>query len=360
MKFYNNYSTFWLIGIICCLNFLIPQAYPQTQRREVSMKNSKQVDTALVLKALSQDYALVDASSDVDFLLFVNESREELDFYPKKKLVQEMEQSGLIENRDKQGSEKREDYVYFEGNPIKKEWKEITEEGSIVYLYEITQKGLDFLSKVTKESSKPLPPLSISNSDVYIKPKILKVVIYDQHTIQKSIDSFDEKAKKQIEDAFSATKETDSNIYSSSFLQCGANLWQKIKPKIPQSNNELELRVERETYSKNGEIKINEFPDQIISTEEIQQFWKAISDTFIKGKPISIQQTESSILPKHLNRMGITDNGFPPPDLSNFVRVFFVESNNYKFVVVTENEPQINKTVSDPKIVWIDIIVGAK
>lgn len=356
MKFYNNYSTFWLISIICCLNFLIPQAYPQTQRREVSMKNSKQVDTALILKALSQDYALVDESSDIDFLIFVNENREELDFYPKKKLVQEMENLGLIENRDKQGSAKRENHVYFEGNPIKKEWKEITEEGAIVYLYGITQKGLDFLSKVTKESSKPLPPLSVSKSDVYIKPKILKVVIYNQETIQKSIDSFDEKAKKQIEEAFSATKETDPNIYSSGFLQCGANLWQRLKPNIPQSDNEIKLRVESRTYTDTGEIKINEFPDQIISSVEIDQFWKAISETLTNGKPISIQQTESSILPKHLNRMGITDNGFPPPDLSNFVRVFFVESNNYKFVVVTKGEPQLNKTVSDPKIVWIDII----
>lgn len=181
MKFYFNYSTFLFIGIIFSLNFFTFQAYPQTQRGEV-MKNSKQVDIALVLKALSQDYALVDESSDVDFLICVNENREELDFYPKKKLVQEMEQSELIENRDKQGSAKRENFIYFEGNPIKKEWKEITEAGSIVYSYEITQKGLDFLRKVT--SSKPLPSLSIAKSEVYIKPKILKVVIYNQETIR--------------------------------------------------------------------------------------------------------------------------------------------------------------------------------
>lgn len=359
MKLYIDYSTFLVIGVIFSLNFFILQAYPQTQHGE-AMKNSKQVDIALVLKALSQDYALVDESSDVDFLVFVNESREELDFYPKKKLVQEMEQSELIENSDKQGSAKRENHVYFEGNPIKREWKEITEEGSIVYLYRITQKGLNLLSKITKESAKPLPSLSISKSEVYVKPKILKVVTYDQATVQKSIDIFDEKAIKQIEEAFSGTKEPDPNIYSFRFLQCGATLWQKIKPKIPQSSNELELRVESGTYSGNGEIKRTEFPNQIISSVEIYQFWKTISETFIQGKPLSIQQTDSSILPKHLNRMGIADNGFSPPDLSNFVRVFFVESNNYKFVVATKNELQINKPAIEPKIVWIDIIVGAK
>ncbi|MBX7170304.1 MAG: hypothetical protein K1X72_05050 [Pyrinomonadaceae bacterium] len=356
MKFHINHSTILFFGIIFSFNLLILQAHPQTQNVEAIMKDSKQVDTALVLKAISQDYSLVDESSEVDFLICVNENREELDFYPKKKLVQEMENSGLIENRDKQGSAKRENYVYFEGNPIKKEWKEITEEGSIVYLYEITQKGLDFLSKVTKESSKTLPSLSIAKSEVNIKPKILKVVIYDQQTIQKSIDNFAETAKKQIEEAFSATKEIDPNIYSSGFLQCGANLWQKIKPKIPQSNNEVELRVESRTYTDTGEIKINDFPDQIISSGAIEQFWKAISENFTQDKPLLMQQTDTTILPKHLNRMGITDNDFPSPDLSNFVAVFIVESNNYKFVVVTKGDPQLSKKRSEPKIFWIDII----
>lgn len=356
MRRYLNHSTSLLIGIIFSFNFLILQAYSQTQDRETSMKNSKQVEMGLVLKAISKNYVLVDESSDIDFLTFVSESRERLDFYPKKKLVQEMENFGLIENRDKQGSAKRENYVYFEGNPIKKEWREITEEDSIVYLYGITQKGLDFLSKVTKESSKPLPSLSIAKSEVNIKPKILKVVIFDQQTIQKSIDSFVEKAKKQIEEAFSATKEIDLNIYSSVFLQCGANLWQKIKPKTPQSDNEIKLKVESRTYTNTGEIKTNDVQDQIISTGEIHQFWKAVSETFTQGKPLSVQQTESSILPQHLIQMGITDDEFPAPDLSNFAAVFYVESNNYKFVVVTKGEPQLSKTVSDPQIIWIDII----
>lgn len=355
MKSYINHSLILFIGIIFSFNFFILQIYSQIQNGEVITKNSKQVNIVLVLKALGQDYVLVDESSDIDFLTFVSESRERLDFYPKKKLVQEMEQFGLIENRDKQGSAKRENNVYFEGNPIKKEWKEITEEGSIVYLYGITKKGLDFLSKIEKES-KPLPSLSLAKSEINIKPKILNVVIYDQQTIQKSIDSFVEKAKQEIEDAFSAKNETNPNIFSYGFLQCGANLWQKIKPKVQRSNNELELRIESQTYSNTDEIKTNEFPDQIISSGEIQQFWKAVSETFIQHKPLTIQQTKSSILPKHLIQMGIMDDEFPTPDLSNFLAVFLVESNNYKFIVATKGEQQINKSVSPPKIFWIDII----
>jgi hypothetical protein len=364
MKLTVKSSMFLVIGIISNLTLFSFHIYSQPRSGQAIMKYTKEVETALVLMAISQDYSLVDQSSQVDFLTCVGESREELDFYPKKELVQQMERSALIENHDKQGSAHRENFTYFAGDHIKKEWKEITEEGSIVYLYSVTPKGLKFMSDVTKELSKPLPVLSISNSDVYIEPKILKEVIYDQRTIQNSIDKFIEKAKKQIEVAFSASKETDQNLYSQRFLICGANLWQRIEHKIPQpditSGLRIETRTERRILSENGEIKTNKFPDQIILSEKLRQFWKTISESLTNDKPLLIKQAELSMLPEHLNQMGIRGTNFPPPDLANFVVVFVVESNNYKFVVAAKSEPPIDKKISDPTIVWIEILEGAK
>src|SRR6185503_10084678 len=94
----------------------------QTSPRAKSMNKKEQADAAAVLKALVRDWSLVDETPEIDFLLLVNEDREELDFYPKKSLVRMMEQSGLIEDVNPESSV-RQPSVYYEGDGS--EWKEI-------------------------------------------------------------------------------------------------------------------------------------------------------------------------------------------------------------------------------------------
>ncbi len=72
-----------------------------------NMNRKKRSDAATVLKALTKDWALVDYAPEIDFLVFVNEDREELTFYPKKSLIKMMELSGLLENLDEAGSSVR-------------------------------------------------------------------------------------------------------------------------------------------------------------------------------------------------------------------------------------------------------------
>jgi hypothetical protein len=93
------------------------------------MKRTERAEAAAVLKALTKGWALVDSSPEVDFLIFVRENRDELDFYPKKSFVQMMERSTLIENLDKAGSSVRHPETYYESDASV--WKEITEAGSI-------------------------------------------------------------------------------------------------------------------------------------------------------------------------------------------------------------------------------------
>jgi hypothetical protein len=62
------------------------------------MKRTEQAEAAAVLKALTKGWDLVDSDPDLDFLIFVSEDLDELDFYPQKSFVQMMERSGLIEN----------------------------------------------------------------------------------------------------------------------------------------------------------------------------------------------------------------------------------------------------------------------
>src|SRR5258706_11594463 len=92
--------TAYLLGaLLFGVTFGIDQGRSQV-RSAMTLQRSDQMKAAKILKALSEDWALVDYADELDFLVLVSESREELGFYPKKKLVKQMEQAGLIENLD--------------------------------------------------------------------------------------------------------------------------------------------------------------------------------------------------------------------------------------------------------------------
>src|SRR5262245_51614283 len=106
------------------------------------MQLSEVAKQAAVLKALAKGWDLVDNDPDIDFLVLVNEDREELDFYPQKSFIHLMERSGLIENLD---NEVPEPHTFFKRDPTKREWEGITVAGPIVLRYRVTPKGQRFL-----------------------------------------------------------------------------------------------------------------------------------------------------------------------------------------------------------------------
>jgi hypothetical protein len=142
------------------------------------MKRTERAEAAAVLKALTKGWDLVDSSPEVDFLIFVNEDRDELDFYPKKSFVQMMERSALIENLYKEGSSVRHPNTYYKSDGSV--WKEITEAWSIVFQYRVTPKGRKFLGNAPKLIGKPIRSLRVATSPVEIPSKPLKLVTYDR------------------------------------------------------------------------------------------------------------------------------------------------------------------------------------
>jgi len=101
-------------------------------------------DIIAVLKALDEDWALVDDYPDEDYLIFVNESRMEMeDFFPKKALVTLMADQGLI-NDDSNPPSQPETLSYFMTHEDGRT-EEVIEHGPHVYLYKLTPKGRSLL-----------------------------------------------------------------------------------------------------------------------------------------------------------------------------------------------------------------------
>src|SRR5262245_43513519 len=171
------FSSLFVASVLC--STLVVEIRGQV-RSKTNMKKTELVEAAAVLKALAEDWDLVDNAPEIDFLIFVSEDREELDFYPKKSFVAMMERSGLIENPDN-GSSVHDTYTYYERDDSV--WREVTESGPIVFQYKITPKGRKLLRDAPKLIGKPIRELRVATSPVETQSKPLKVVTYDRPAI---------------------------------------------------------------------------------------------------------------------------------------------------------------------------------
>ena len=100
-----------------------------------------------VLKALDEDWAIVDEYPDEDFLVLVNESRMVMeDFFPKKTLVQMIEDQGLIKDSGTKRRPKPETFSYFAPD-ADDTIKEFTSQIPHVYFYKLTAKGRALLQR---------------------------------------------------------------------------------------------------------------------------------------------------------------------------------------------------------------------
>lgn len=108
------------------------------------MKELKREDIIAVLRAVDEDWSVIDRTDKEDFMVLINASRNEKEgFRPKKNLIKEIENLGYIS--------KFEDS--YRGMPILQkpgeeytEWEEIPDSAWTIHFYEVTTKGKDLLA----------------------------------------------------------------------------------------------------------------------------------------------------------------------------------------------------------------------
>jgi hypothetical protein len=129
------------------LRFLPAAAGILTTSAMNSVMDEQTTDIIAILKALDEDWALVDEYPNEDYLVFVNESRMEMEgFFPKKELVKMMADQGLINDSSTTGPQP-ETFSYFvmdeEGRT-----EEVIQPTPHVYFYELTREGRALLQGV--------------------------------------------------------------------------------------------------------------------------------------------------------------------------------------------------------------------
>ncbi|SRR5260221_7333402 len=93
-----------------------------------------------IIKALEEGWTLVDDDQNHDFMVLVNESREELEgLRPEKALVFEMEACGLIVDPEQGLSYEERSGFYYRKDGSDGEWRIVP--GPVVYLFEVADKG---------------------------------------------------------------------------------------------------------------------------------------------------------------------------------------------------------------------------
>jgi len=323
------------------------------------MKKTELVEAAAVLKALAEDWDLVDNAPEIDFLIFVSEDREELDFYPKKSFVAMMERSGLIENPDN-GSSVHDTYTYYERDDSV--WREVTESGPIVFQYKITPKGRKLLRDAPKLIGKPIRELRVATSPVETQSKPLKVVTYDRPAIQKLVDTFEQNAIRLIEAALAPKNDLDRTASSKIGLVCGPRLWATIEADARRNGLQPAGSLIRQSFSFGGkgaksettETKLKEQP--ISPPDEARLFWKTLREKFRIGAPLVITRATSAELTVYPYQEEIENDDFPPPNLAGLTVFFIVESNQSRFIVVVKNVPQDSIDHYRPELSWVESI----
>ena len=322
-------------------------------RPETTMKRAELAQAAAVLKALTEDWALVDKDPEIDFLVFVSENREELDFYPKKSFVGMMESAGLIENSDKQGSSVRQPYTYYEGGDSV--WKEVTVAGSIVFDYRITQKGRKLLRDAPRLIGRPVRALRPATSPVETQSKPLRVVTYDRPAIQKLIDAFDQKAGALIEASFSPGNDLAS---SGSRIVCGPRLWKMLEPHARRNGLQPSGSLHSVTYDLAGagqKVSEKQLEDKLIlPANEARLFWQTLRETFKIEGPLTIRRAVSAERSAYTYHEPVESNDFPTPDLLGLTVLFIVEVNTSKFMVLVKNVPDDSMAHFEPEMSWVE------
>jgi hypothetical protein len=329
------------------------------------MTKTDLAEAAAVLKALTNGWALVDEDPEIDFLLFVSESRDQLDFYPKKLFIQMMEQSGLIENPDKARSSVREPITYYEGGAS--EWREVTIAGPIVFQYQVTQEGRKLLRDAPRLTGRPIRRLRSAASPIDVQSKPLKVVTYDRAAIDQLVIAWDQKATSLIEAAFSPKNDLDQARAISSSVVCGPRLWTTLEPHARRNGLQPSGSLLSVTYDltgkgdKESQKKLEDRPIQ--AANEARLFWLTLREVFKLDGPLTIRPASSAersanTFPGQIENMYFPEieNDFPAPNLAGRSVSYVVEGNKSKFMVLVKNVPTANMESFEPQVSWVELM----
>jgi len=324
------------------------------------MKTTELAEAAAVLKALTEGWALVDSGPEIDFLVFVSEDRDELDFYPKKSFVQMMERSGLIENRDREGSSVRQPHTYYERGPSV--WKEVTEAGPIVFQYRITPKGQELLRDAPKLIGRSVRALRPATSPINTQSKPLSVVTYDRPQIQKLVHAFEQKATTLIEGAFSPKNDLDRAASASRGFVCGPRLWGTLEPHARRNGLKPSGSLLSVTYNLRGKgakqkKSARKLEDRLIlPSDEARLFWKTFNEAFKIDGRLAIRRATRAERSAYTYHEEIENSDFPPPNLAGLTILFIVEGNNSRFMVLVKSVPEDNMEHFEPEVTWLEIM----
>ena len=327
-------------------------------RPETTMNRTELAEAAAVLKALAEGWYLIDYNPDIDFLVFVSESRNELDFYPKKSFVQTMERSGLIENLDKEGSSMRRPHTYYQrGRSV---WKKVTEAGLIVFEYQVTPKGQELLRDAPRLTGKPVRALTPAGWPIETETKPLKVVTYNRRQVQKLVHAFDQKATTLIEKAFSPKNDLDRTASASGGFVCGPRLWSTLEPHARRNGLQPKGSLVSVTYdlaAEGANQKESKLPDQLIlPRDEARLFWKTLSEAFKIDGRLAIRRARRAERSFYTYHEEIEIDDFPQPDLAYLTVLFVIEGNNSRFMVLVRNVLDANMEHYEPEVTWVEIM----
>jgi len=326
-------------------------------RPKTNMSRTELADAAAVLKALTADWSLIDYGPELDFLVFLGEDNE-LDFYPKKSLVQMMESSGLIANLDKKGSSVREPDTHYERDGSV--WKEVTEPGIIALQYQVTPAGQKLLRDAPRLIGRPVRALKSATSPIDTQSKPLKVVTYDAPAIKKLVDAFDRKAMALIEEAFAPKSDLDRAAAASRRFVCGPKLWTTLAPHAERNGLKPSGSLIGATFDLTGKEpskNAGKLQDQLIwPSGEARLFWQIFGEVFKLDAPLAIKRAGEAERSAYTYHEPIEDDDFPPPNLMGLAVLFIVEGNNSRFIVLIQNVPQEDMEHFEPSVSWVEII----
>ena len=335
-------------------------SFIQNRPGKSAMTKDEVLQMATLIMAIKRDWSMIDEDPEADFLIFVNEDRETLEFFPKKTLPKRMEELGLLVNKDGTKVPVREPYIHYQGNINTDTVEQITTPGGIFYNYEITAKGKEFLANAPKTLGRPLPPLKIASWESESRhswTKPIKVVKYDHEALQKIRDNFARIAQNQVEILFAPANADKPESELPEGFSCGPNLWAKIETEaIKNGMHPGALKVVYSYWRDTGDSGSNTYdrPEKGISSRpQVSLFRKTLFQVFpLAGTPSIRKLTEQ----ESARYQDLQDRALGMSPFFMRSAAFFVEYDKLRFLVKVRNESTEDFMNISPKVSLVELV----
>jgi len=354
---------FRTVAILICISFCTSSEFAnlsaQPPKKSLAMTKEEVLEMATLITALKKEYAMIDQDPDSDFLIFTQED-DELEFFPKRDLPKRMEALGLLLNKG-EIDPVHHPSQHMEWDDNTKSWNVITSQGWIIYLYEVTAKGKEFLRNAPKTLGHAVPPLKMATEESverHQRMKTIRVKTYDQTALLKMHDDFVQISKDLIKALFAYAAGQESAEVPDG-MTCGPKLWGKLETlAIKNGVHKGELRIigSYSTHSGPGGSIEGVRPGSVItSQQQVGLFVKTLTQVFPIGGEVSIRvlsETESVPYRDPWEFMFPVSPMFMP---SMITAAFSVEYGGMHLVIKSRNDPRYEFMKISPKISSIEL-----